>query len=59
MPAQPVQSEIDSRMSALKMAAKLKIPSSIMAATDVSAESQHNRKNGDFTAYHLLVGVTR
>lgn len=53
-----VRDEINARPRPLKMKAGLKCPSSILPGNPFSAESHHHRANGEFKAYHLLVGVS-
>lgn len=52
-----VRYEIDAKRPMLKMSTVLQVPCSLLPKEQFSAESRHVRTNGDFTTYHLLVGV--
>jgi hypothetical protein len=56
-----VQSEIKSRRAPLKMKARngIRIPSAVLPAYKWSADTFHNRSDGEFAVHHVLVGVTK
>lgn len=54
-----VQSEIKTRHAALKMPAQngIRIPSTVLSSYQWSADTVHNRTDGEFVVHHGLVGV--
>lgn len=54
-----VRADIDAKRAQLKMKMPLQVPCTIMPTEQFSAESGHKRTNGEFTAYHLLLGVSK
>lgn len=56
-----VQSEIVSKRSALKLPARdgIRTPSAVLPDYEWSADTLHNRTDGDFLVHHVLLGVRR
>jgi len=56
-----IESELKARTSQLKISSKSlwSIPSSVLPKCPTSADTKHDRSDGQFLLHHLLVGVVR